>query len=86
MKNFQNQFLGSFKRSLSGAALGHRPSCLLCGFFAVFFALDKRPAPFGMNALKGGKKKWHIYICIYEFELTHHVDDSFLRHPGLSRI
>lgn len=65
-------------------AIGHRV-CFV-DFLQFFFALDKRPAPFGMNALKGGKKKWHIYICICEFELTHHVDDSFLRHPGLSRI
>ena len=44
-------------------AIGHRV-CFV-DFLQFFFALDKRPAPFGMNALKGGKKKWHIYIYIY---------------------
>ena len=26
----------------------------------VFFCVGKKPALFGMNVLKGGKKKWHI--------------------------
>jgi len=46
-------------------AIGHRV-CFV-DFLQFFFALDKRPAPFGMNALKGGKKKWHIYIFIYVY-------------------